>query len=717
MRSISPPQKTLMRSCLSLFNIFFILFSFHSFSQERCGTITPGSGDFELWMESKKITKKNKSQNRANNTTQSVYQIPVVFHVLHNGEAVGSGANISDHRIKQQLETLNEDFRRKNTDQVNTPMIFQEVAADTQIEFVLARQDPQGNPTNGIVRKVGTQNAYNARESARVATNTTLSNEVYWPPEEYLNIYCLNLLPGQLGYSSFPETDLIDGVPFNSADRILDAAVIDYEYLGINPDAAAFPSLGRTLTHELGHFFGLRHIWGDGNCGADDFVEDTPLADNDHNGYGAPCNFPRPNDETCPENPFDAEMFQNYMDYSDDECMNLFTLGQADRMRIVLENSPRRTSLLHSPALEDPIGLFENDISIESITAPLVSSNERPEIKFSILNRGSNPAEIFEMSVKVNETTETSSYTISEFSSGKVTNITNISPQLNPGANVIELTVLSVNGTSDPSNFDNSKQVAVYVDDYSEPLPLQLNSNTIDQWFLASTADTLWENVSNQGDGVVRANGFTNTVNGIKSWLISPVIDARFFNNTALSFEASYGRRTGTNDLLNIQLSLDGGDSYEVIESYNPEQLSDTIVTERWQPEDSSWIHFDVDLNQLDGADNARLAFVFINGNGNDLYLREINLSNYTPAFIGDFRVFPNPATSSSEINIGFNLAQKQPVTLQLIHASGQLISDLYLPNALNQTVTIDTPYANGLYYIRVIAEDFERTEKVIVRR
>jgi hypothetical protein len=264
-------------------------------------------------------------------TTSSVQSneliiIPVVVHILYNKSA----ENISDAQIHSQIRILNEDFRRTNADKTNTPSMFSGVAADVQIEFRLATKNPSGNPTNGIIRKFTTKTSFSADDSMKFNSSGGSSA---WNPNKYLNIWVCNL-SSYLGYATFP----ID------AGKSKDGIVVHYRAFGdIGANLYTKYNKGRTATHEVGHYLNLRHIWGDGGCGVDDGVNDTPLAGG-ANFTASPCSFPGPN--TCNTGAGDQpDMFQNYMDYSDDVCMNLFTNGQKSRMRALFSNGGTRESL------------------------------------------------------------------------------------------------------------------------------------------------------------------------------------------------------------------------------------------------------------------------------------------------------------------------------------------------------------------------------------
>ncbi len=245
----------------------------------------------------------------------TIITIPVVVHVVYKTNA----QNISEAQIQSQLDVLNDDFRRTNADADNT----WSQAVDAEIEFCLATVDPDGNATTGIQRRQTNKPSFSSNDAVKKFGRGGLDA---WPATDYLNIWVCNLGSGLLGYAQFP------GGPSST-----DGVVVDYAYFGTIGTATAPFDLGRTTTHEVGHWLNLRHIWGDGGCSVDDFVSDTPLSDGPN--YG------------CAEGHVSCgsvDMVQNYMDYSDDACMNLFTVGQSDRMNALFTNGGARASLLNS---------------------------------------------------------------------------------------------------------------------------------------------------------------------------------------------------------------------------------------------------------------------------------------------------------------------------------------------------------------------------------
>ena len=289
----------------------------------------------------------------ANRTSATLYTIPVVVHVLYNTAA----QNISDAIIQSQLDVLNADFARTNADASNTPSAFTGVAADLQIRFQLATRDPSGNPTTGIVRKSTTRTyfEYGGSDPNGVFVKQTANGgDNAWNATQYLNMWVCNFggaSSSLLGYATFPD----------QAGTSVDGVVMGYKYFGVNPSLGGSFGYGRTATHEVGHWLNLRHIWGDANCG-NDLVSDTPTQQADNNGCPA---FPR---RTC-GNTTNGDMFMNYMDYTNDQCMNMFTAGQKSRAHALFQTGGARVSLLTSPGLGTPTGCgTASGLSATSIT-------------------------------------------------------------------------------------------------------------------------------------------------------------------------------------------------------------------------------------------------------------------------------------------------------------------------------------------------------------
>ncbi|WP_426493383.1 GEVED domain-containing protein [Hymenobacter sp. 102] len=256
--------------------------------------------------------------------TSAVVTIPVVVHVLYNTAA----QNISDAQIQSQITVLNEDFNKQNADVSKVPSGFAGLAANASIQFVLAKQTPTGAATTGIERKSTTKTSWGTDDAMKKASTGGLDA---WNSAKYLNLWVCNLSGGVLGYAQFP-----------GGAAATDGVVILTSAFGRGGSASAPFNLGRTGTHEVGHWLNLRHIWGDANCG-NDLVSDTPTQTGQN--YGCPS---YPKTSACSGNGSYGDMFMNYMDYTDDACMYMFSTGQSSRMNALFASGGARVGLTTS---------------------------------------------------------------------------------------------------------------------------------------------------------------------------------------------------------------------------------------------------------------------------------------------------------------------------------------------------------------------------------
>jgi hypothetical protein len=407
---------------------------------------------FENWMATK-IQEARAIQNVSSQSGGIIY-IPVVVHVIHNGDAYGTSENITDEQVQSQITVMNQDYRRMT----GTPGFNSNTAgADTQIEFVLAKVDPNGNPTNGIDRINLCQASWSTE-----AIDATVKPTTIWDPTLYMNMWSVNFSDAQLlGYAQFPESTL-GGMSTAAQSATTDGVVAGYGFFGSSSLAtgnfAAPYDKGRTMTHEVGHFLGLRHIWGDNStCPATntntnkDYCADTPAASAAN--FGCPTGT-----DSCTSNP-GSDMIANYMDYTDDTCMNIFTNDQKTRINTVMNNSPRR-STLRTSTKDVAIALFSIDAEVKienscgSVDPTCTTPNPpAPTKSISLYNRGTSNITSATISYNMNGGTNYSQNWTGNLAPNKYAIITLTNSTVNGTLNT---SITSVNGTTDQRTSNNT---------------------------------------------------------------------------------------------------------------------------------------------------------------------------------------------------------------------------------------------------------------------
>lgn len=353
---------------LFIFLMILTVVSLPSFAQRHCGT----SGYFSVAVGNSD-NQDNISGKRRDTISDEIIIIPVVVHVLYRSAA----QNISDAQIQSQIDCLNRDFNHLNSDTLNTPSAFRVRAAGCGIKFCLARVDPDGRLTSGIIRKNTYVDAFLGDDGMKFS-GTGGSNA--WDSRRYLNIWVCNMSGRSLGYATFP------GGPVEK-----DGIVINYDVFGTKGSLRAPFNKGRTATHEVGHWLGLNHIWGDALCG-DDGIHDTPRQKSYN--FGCPS-FPRVTNCSPDVN---GDMFMNFMDFSDDACMNIFTLGQRSRMRGQFSLNGLRNTFLDTGSCDSvnaTAGPAPEEGPVTTIPAPAFDFTAGPNPAVSyIIVKGSSGSDI-----------------------------------------------------------------------------------------------------------------------------------------------------------------------------------------------------------------------------------------------------------------------------------------------------------------------------------
>lgn len=590
--------------------------------------------------------------------TGSVRVIPVVVHLIQQTPI----AAISDARVQSQIDVLNEDFRKLNADTALIPQQFQGIAADCEIRFCLATIDPNGCPTNGINRVVAPALAIHGIDDEQA-----LKSFVQWDPHKYLNMWVpVNLKDNLLGYATFPT--------WLQWDPGSDGVVINGNHFGrgFGTPASSY-ALGRTATHEVGHWLGLYHTFESGcagmtpsNClSQGDEVCDTPPT----NGptYGCPSSLLN----TCQETPTDLDdQTMNYMDYTDDGCMYMFSEGQKVRVMDFMDNERAQ---IWSPANLAATGC---DGTVSPGCLPIAafeasSSNVCAGTTIQFTDRSFGPATAWEWT----------------FQSGNPSTSTLQNPSVTwtvPGTYAV--TLRATNGIGADTLVQNSfvtiaaPRTGPLVEGFEglSGLPLEWYTADEDQqgsWTISTTAGSL-------GQQSIVAHNYIQATPLTRDDLVSHVMDLSGVADADLYFDHAYKRRASfVVDSLHVMVSTDCGATWQKV--WEKWGIGLTTVggygtTAAFVPTAAQWRTDTVDLQPFAGQSAVRILFRSVGGASQDIYLDNINLSlpvARDEATGSDYAVtvFPNPAAATPP-TIALKLSQSTALSAGLYDLSGRLI-------------------------------------------
>ncbi len=621
---------------------------------------------FEEWLAPKTAQERaqrifQENFNTSAFSTNAVVTIPVVIHVIHNGDAVGSNENLAEGQILSQLTVLNQDFRKLlGTPGHNTNPI----GADAEIEFCLAQRDPAGLNTTGIIRY-----ALGSEDGWEVEDVEVLKAQTQWDPTKYLNIWIVNEMYiggafGVAGYAQFPQQSGLPGLDGGSISETAntDGVVIAANCFGtsdIYPQGFYNPGQdkGRTTTHEIGHFFGLRHIWGDEeDCMGNDFCADTPVAASANSG----C--PDPGYDSCPDNP-GFDMVQNYMDYTEDICHNIFTLNQKDRMMAVLANSPRRASLTTSDGcLPGQVFDLDGSLNIQGIN-PECATTITPALVLG--NPGTVTITSAAISYRIDEETPTVYNWTGSLAAGQQATIPLPELAVADGEHSFNVAIVTLNGGVDQAPANDNK---------SQPFTIVTAYNTTEVILTIMTddygEDTIWALVDEDENPLA---GNIDINSGTIDWLSSnqlyaytiPVVNGQCYS-------------LGILDLAGDGLCCDYGEGY-----YRVETSNGTVIAEGGEFSQQVMHPFRVDTS--------------------------LGMGNVAKG-LDAIRLYPNPA--NSVLNIALPDTMALPEGYTVYNSLGQVMDTGKFVSA-SQALNI-SGYADGVYFVKVASGDNSKTLQFI---
>lgn len=692
-----------MRYFLSI--ICLVAFQFTSFGQNnRCQTtlyteqILSGNPELRAKFE-KQQAEFNSQVANSSLHTESVITIPVVFHILYNTPE----QNVPDERIMEQLDVLNNDYNRMNQDAPCTPSAFQSVAAGTSIQFCLAKRDPNNIPTSGIERKYTSVTSYNIGDDMK---KVSLGGLKGWSKNKYLNIWVCNLNGNLLGYASMP------GI----ANDTLDGVVVSFSTIG-GPDAVGTNptyNLGRTLTHETGHWLNLIHIWGDdGNdCTGTDNVNDTPNQAGPH--YGTP-GFPYISCNNAP----DGDMFMNFLDYTDDFVMNIFTAGQSQRMNAAL--SSLRTPLLTSNGCQAVTAAIDLKLSeIKNASGVFCADSIKPSVE--VKNTGNSTITSITFSSQEDTNTVMTKTWNGSLGAGQTTTIALKDFKSSPGTHYLNVKA-TVAGDVNVSN--NTLVNYYYVSAAGTPLPYSENFENkrfpVDSWKISNP----------DNNGTWMRTRLASTVDNASLWIydtssadvdaiqLEP-LDLTSMSDPILAFDLAYlyDPAISSSHTLKVSVSTDCGATFAELYSKSGEELATVSGNSGsfFIPDAGQWRKDTLSLKNYTSFNSVILKFENISGNSNSLYIDNIQVDRLGVIFPDasdiNLDILQNPVKNT--IHFSVLLLKDDHFKVQIYDVAGKLVYKADYAGSQVEDVIHIPNLQHGMYLFRLISGNSSKTEKFI---
>ena len=636
----------------------------------------------------------------------AIQTIPVVFHIV-----VADQSTVTNAQIMAQLDVLNKTFAGTNLDASGLPSYFKPIFGNSKIQFCLAQRTPNDEITDGIDRIATTKASFSHTDDG--VKYTVSGGTEIWDGDKYFNIWVCALADNLLGYGTFPN----DGKPNEQG------VVIEYRSL----PGGAFGNYngGKTLTHETGHYFNLIHIWGDddGACTGTDYIDDTPNQGN----FSSGCNTGIKTDNCTPDG--NGILYQDYMDYSYDKCLLLFTNLQEVRMESALSNY--RSSLTNSNGCT-PIVLKSLDAQLRAISAPgkrICSNNFSPIV--ALRNMGLQTLSSVIISTITDNGTPVNYNWTGSLSSLATTSVTINTLNFSQGIHSLKIYVSSPNMGTDQNNKNDTLNTTVQYYDAVFDIKEGFEGNTFPPkaWDIVNPdKGVTWtkkSGIANTGNGSTKMDNFNNLNIGQVDYLRLPDLNLAGVDSAYFSFQVAASTFTPTStagnnwDTLEVVVSSDCGATYTSLYKKWGATLSTTAKedTFAYTPTGSEWRKDSVNITPYINSGKLMLAFKNTSGNENNIYLDDINLRTQTinPKLkASGFLVTPNPAKSN--IIVQFYPNPVKLVSIQLYNLMGQKL--LESPVVMGQGIALYnfniSTYPAGTYIVRAVYEDKVTTKKII---
>ncbi len=698
---------------MRIFLLFvFLVSGFTALGQRTCATHDhykamlakdPAIATFEEELE--ELARTFIAKRGAARTSENLeINIPVVFHVVYNK----ASENVPDQNLYEQLEVLNKDFNALNEDIINVPDGFKPYIGSLKLKFVLANRDPEGRVTTGITRTKTDRGQFSV--DSNTIKDPTRGGVAVWNPDEYLNIWVGNIEKDILGYAAFPVF----------AGTVIDGVVISYRHIGVTNTERPY-HLGRTSTHEVGHYLGLKHIWGDEeSCSVDDGVSDTPQQF--MSSAGAP-KFPYYDICTRRGN---GIMFMNYMDYSNDTVLNMFSKEQCAKMLATL-SGPRQTLMFSKGYVPDT----KKDVAVLDINLPvaqLCQGTFSPAVK--VLSRGTDRVSGYIVSYQINDGDPVIK-AVSEGLNLYQTAVVSFDPvYLDSGQHEIKF-FISTDGDEVAENNVLSKIFKVGVANQQIPVLEGFEKATfLEGGYTIINPDgfNTWKrSAARQGKegsySLVMDNFNYDFLSfgvefGQKDDFILPFLDLSSQENASLTFEVAAAQFTDPNtpengwDTLQVLVSLDCGLSYDVVyNKFNKSLVTAPITEKAFVPKSGQWRKESINLSKYTGQKDVMVVFRNISYWENNVYIDDIQLTDKAVTgirnqeFRNDIDLYPNPSNGLVTLKIGNqnNARLKQVIWTNAI---GQTVQKQNISTNTNILQFNLSKQPKGLYIVQLLFED-----------